>query len=255
MQRDWTHDYFNDIYAEIYRKWLIPPQRTKTECAFVKKALRLDKNSLLLDVAAGYGRHAKLMSKFAKVHAIDAAPSYMRMAMEKSPSRLFCAVGDMRYLPYAGETFDALVLLFSSFGYFERLSSAEGGDQNLEMLFEFGRVLRSGGQMLLEVPNPYTLCEAVEENPHSIMTNGRFEVEEQFRIEEEGHVLGNRTVFRAHSIEQTVSYRLRLYDKTTVEKTLRGCGFKIVNVYGDYEGARYTRADSEIALFHCIKQG
>jgi SAM-dependent methyltransferase len=55
--------------------------------------------------------------------------------------------GDARALPFADASFDSVVNLFSSFGYF-----GEAGDKRV--LLEIARVLAPGGFLALDLMNP-----------------------------------------------------------------------------------------------------
>ncbi|MDD4279666.1 MAG: class I SAM-dependent methyltransferase [Candidatus Sumerlaeales bacterium] len=247
---EWNENYFSDLYAEIYQKWLIPKERTETETEAIKLITGMNKSHLVLDVAAGYGRHACRLAGTSKIVAIDFSQLYMKMAKHKGNDKLRCAVCDMRNLSFKSDTFDYLLLLFSSFGYFDVNSKK---DQNLDMLLEFRRVLKDDGEMLLEIPNPESVCDAVSENTHSLMTNGVYEVEEEFYFDPEFMTLENKTVFRKGKRHEESSYRLFLYDIARMKKELTARGFKILKVYGDYEGSSFRKNVSDIALFHCKK--
>ena len=59
--------------------------------------------------------------------------------------------GDMRRLPFKGESFDWVLNFFTSFGYFERER------ENFRVLEEIVRVLVPEGRFLIDLMNPGVL--------------------------------------------------------------------------------------------------
>jgi SAM-dependent methyltransferase len=118
---EWTSRYFGKLYGELYSRFLLTPAQTRKEAEFARQVLRLD-GKRVLDLACGFGRHARLLVRHAHVVGLDRNAEYLAMAREGIPRRWaarFAAVrADMRRLPLRPEAFDAVVLLFNSFGYF-----------------------------------------------------------------------------------------------------------------------------------------
>jgi SAM-dependent methyltransferase len=101
--------------------------------------LRVDAGPSLLDVGCGSGMFAMLAAlRGARVSGLDAAPSLIAIARERTPSGNF-AIGEMEELPHPAQTFDA-VTGFNSFQY---------AASPLKALQEARRVTKSGGQVAL----------------------------------------------------------------------------------------------------------
>jgi ubiquinone/menaquinone biosynthesis C-methylase UbiE len=117
----WCERYFGKLYAELYSQHLLPAQQTRLEAEFARTVLALD-GKRVLDLACGFGRHARLLARRSEVVGVDRNADYLAMAREKLPKpaqrRFFPLRGDMRHLPLRDEAFDAVILLFNSFGYF-----------------------------------------------------------------------------------------------------------------------------------------
>jgi len=118
---EWTSRYFGKLYGELYSRFLMTPAQARKEAEFARQLLRLD-GKRVLDLACGFGRHARLFVRHSHVVGVDRNAEYLTMAREGIPRRWagrFAAVrGDMRRLPLGSAAFDAVVLLFNSFGYF-----------------------------------------------------------------------------------------------------------------------------------------
>lgn len=122
----WTNKYFGSLYHEIYRTHLLDPQRALDEAAFAAHVLDLGRRKVL-DLACGYGRHARLLASSNKVYALDNNAEYVSVIRQEMPARLSHNLlpmrGDMRQLPLRDKSIDAAIILFNSFGYFD------GGDE------------------------------------------------------------------------------------------------------------------------------
>lgn len=126
-ESDWTVSYFGRVYGEVYRRHLLPPERTRQEAEFAKRVLGLTRGGRVLDLAAGFGRHARLLAREYFVVALDRNREYLataRKGLRGAPSRRLAPVAaDMRALPFGAAGFDAVLLLFNSFGYFHAEAS------------------------------------------------------------------------------------------------------------------------------------
>lgn len=300
--RHWTHTYFGSIYGELYRKHLIPAARTREEAAFVDALLGPGRQRVL-DIAAGFGRHARILARRHSVLALDTSAAYLRTALERLParSRLAAVQGDMRALPFASASCDAALLLFNSFGYFGselspqqrnplnrtnelvyklptvyyerglvgedfgrmqpqmpagRRSAARArtgaqpaiADWNQHVLEEVARVLRPGGQFLIEVPNPRPFLEAIRESPRIHQVTARYEIEEEFEYDERARIVWNRTRFRLGRETETAQYFMRLYTRADLSASLRAAGLRPAGCWGNYRGEPFRARDSDMIL-------
>jgi SAM-dependent methyltransferase len=99
----------------------------------------------VLDVPCGQGRHAHLLAEAGyDVSGLDYSPDLLARARERGEGRrLRYRRGDMRRMPAAWEErFDAVVNLFTSFGFFVDPADDE------QVIAEFARVLRPGGVLV-----------------------------------------------------------------------------------------------------------
>jgi SAM-dependent methyltransferase len=145
----------------------------------------------------------------------------------------------MRELPFAPESFDLVVNLFTSFGYFE------DDRENARVLVRVCDALRPGGILVIDFLNasqvrndlvPYD--ERVEngitiEQTRAISSDDRF-VEKTIRLRERGK----------EYIE-----RVRLLTPRDLERMLEGAGFAIADRIGDYAGAKWSESSPRTILF------
>ncbi len=124
--------------------------------ALIVHALDLEPGERLLDLACGSGVHAlRLARRGIEVVGLDIAPSLVRYCTEQAAAEELENVtfveGDMRALTYQ-EEFDALVVLSTSFGFFD-------DETNRRVLDGIARALKPGGRVLLQLSDPITFVE------------------------------------------------------------------------------------------------
>ncbi|MCZ7646732.1 MAG: class I SAM-dependent methyltransferase [Planctomycetota bacterium] len=127
----------------------------RREVPFLVRALEAHgaRGGRVLDLCCGAGRYARgLREAGLAVVGADLSLALLRCGAAQ-PGAPPSVRADMRALPFASGAFDAVVNLFTSFGYFE--DEAE----NRRALGEAARVLRPGGVLLLDFLNlPHTLA-------------------------------------------------------------------------------------------------
>lgn len=118
----WTSQYFGNLYHEIYSRHLLDPQRALDEAAFAAHVLDLGRRTVL-DLACGYGRHARLLASSNRVYAMDRNIDYVARVkddlVERLQDKIMPVCGDMRSIPLKEKSVDAAIMLFNSFGYFD----------------------------------------------------------------------------------------------------------------------------------------
>ena len=259
MTRHWTTRYFGPLYGRLYSRYLLPAERTRCEAEFADRMLGLE-GRRVLDLAAGFGRHARLLASRSRVVALDLNREYLRMARKGLSSRTRCNLqllaADMRRLPFRPGSFDAVLLLFNSFGYFHADGTATrtpDDDPNLGVLREAARVTRPGGDLLVEVPNRATLLDAVMEESRRHLVTSDYEIEEEYAYDRRTRLLHNRTVFVSGRSREDVEYSLRLYDRAEMLALLKAVRYRVRKCYGDYAGTPFAGGSSDLLLIHAEK--
>jgi SAM-dependent methyltransferase len=145
-----VYDSNNYLY---FTQDLVNGELTDREVRFLVEILQLNKKSDVLDLPCGYGRHSNRLAAFVgSVTGLDASEDYIAAAMRDAKERgveVTYLVGDMRNLTF-GPKFDAVIVLFTSFGMFSH-------SENLEVLKGIATSLRPGGKFCIEIMNPAPL--------------------------------------------------------------------------------------------------
>ena len=118
MQKEWFAEWFNTEYYHILYK-----DRDEDEAnRFISNLisfLNIPKNSKLLDLACGKGRHSKILNSFSyDVLGVDLSENSILEAKKETTAILRFETHDMRkVIPKL--KFAAVFNLFTSFGYFD----------------------------------------------------------------------------------------------------------------------------------------
>ena len=150
--RPWWESFFGPDYLKQYEHTL---DRTVAEVDGIERILHLRKGGRILDLACGAGRHSiELSRRGYAVTGYDLSKDLLRQARadsKRAKAKASFVHGDMRELRFRG-AFDAVINMFSSFGYFE---SEEDDRRVLEGV---ARALKPRGKLLMERFNRESLA-------------------------------------------------------------------------------------------------
>ena len=140
----WWQTHFDSQYLHEYEP-IFDLVEDRRQVARLIEVLELPAGSRVLDCPCGQGRHAHLLAEAGfDVDGLDYSRVLLDVARERGTGRtLRYTQGDMRRLParWTGR-FDAVVNLFTSFGFFDV------PNDDLRVLAEFARVLAPGGVLV-----------------------------------------------------------------------------------------------------------
>ena len=138
---EWWENQFDAHYLREYES-IFDLNRDRREVARLIEVMELPVGAKILDVPCGRGRHAHLLAEAGySVEGFDYSKHLLDLAKKRGTGRtLHYTRGDMRKLPakWRGK-FDAVVNLFTSFGYFAHPR------EDAKVIAEFARVLKPGG--------------------------------------------------------------------------------------------------------------
>ena len=186
----------------------------------------------LLDVPCGYGRHAIPLARAGyRVTGVDSSPTLLAEARRRSgddqPPELVEA--DYRELPFADESFDAALNLFTSLGFY-------GDEEDVKALAEIGRVLRPNGRLVLETMHRDLAVRGFREQDWRLLGEGRLRLEQRSFDPASGVVLTTQTLIDKTGERDSRSFAVRVYTATELVAMLSRAGFDDARCYGDLEG-------------------
>ncbi|MHC4547941.1 MAG: class I SAM-dependent methyltransferase [Planctomycetota bacterium] len=219
---NWYETAFRKQYLDLY--YDRSDEAAQGEAEFAARALGLPEGSLVLDVACGAGRHARVLKVLGyRVVGVDLSRDLLAEAGQVVRVR-----SDMRELPFHG-AFDAATSFFTSFGYFD-------DDGNRDTIASIAGALRIGGVFLLDFLNAI----AVEQRLVPVS-----EEEREGRTYKATRRIEGGRVIKDVVIEEeglTLSYResVRLYHHHDLVNLLKDAGLNPVAAYGDFDGRDFT---------------
>lgn len=152
---------------------------TQSEISFIVRNLPNPPFAKILDVCCGQGRHSNLLAQHGyEMLGVDLDGSALSIARQSAPQSTRYVHLDMRHLDQIDETFDAVILMWQSFGYFNELT-------NEAILQQISDKLRVGGRFILDIYN-----RAFWENNQGVKKFDRLGVE----IKAHNSMQGNRLI-------------------------------------------------------------
>jgi SAM-dependent methyltransferase len=219
---DWLNSWFNSPYYQILYKNRSDEEARIFINSLIKK-LNISPEAKILDLACGKGRHAIYLNKLGyETTGIDIAPANIDCASRFCNKQLNFEVHDMRY-PYKKNYFHYVFNLFSSFGYFIN------DNDNLRVLQSINYNLLDRGFVVIDFLNIGSL-QLVDTEKKSI-DGVEFKITKYI----EGLFIIKKINIRDQSKQYNFMERLQLLSLNDFENYFRLSGFKMVNLFGDYQ--------------------
>ena len=237
MKTEWFERWFGKEYIALY------PHRNEMEAehmvALIEGVLGGRKTvDRVLDLACGAGRHSGILANHWWTVGLDLSEVLLQLAHRSAVPAEFVR-GDMRVLPFADSSFDVVVNLFTSFGYFA------DDESHLRVVQEVARVTRGGGTFVLDFLNTTQLRNTLV--PYDEREIAGSVVEQRREISDDGRFVIKRICIRGTGKEFTE--RVRLFDKDDLSAMMVEAGFRIDAVYGNYDAAPVSADAPRVILF------
>jgi ubiquinone/menaquinone biosynthesis C-methylase UbiE len=228
-------EFFSDFYLRAYAA----DQRQGEAQAQALAAARLagcPPGGDLLDVPCGYGRHSVPLARANyRVVGVDRSESLLGEARRRAGGERWPKLlrADYRDLPFADESFDAALNLFSSIGYL-------GDEQDAEVLGEIRRVLRPGARLVIETMHRDLLVRQFREQDWRSLGEGRLLLEQRTFDAGSGVAQTTQTLIDNTGERDSRSFSLRVYAATELVAMLMRAGFEETKCHGDLDGAPFA---------------
>ena len=242
----WYEDWFwSDAYTHVY------DHRDETEAErvvdLIEREVAPSPRAHILDIGCGRGRHARVLARRGyHVTGLDLSEEAVAAARSRTADNgladhVSFQVGDMR-TPVCDGCADGVVNLFTSFGYFD--TDAE----NERALDAMATALRPGGWFLQDFLNAPYVAESLGASEHETPDGHTVY---QDRWIEDGRV--NKTITIHHDGQiDTFEESVRLYTLSDLTAMYARVGLDVVELFGDYDGGRYSPDESPRLLLHAV---
>ena len=235
----WYRTYFDDAYFQLHDS-LFQESTSRAEVGAMRELLAVPVGARVLDAPCGWGRHTEL---FAEAACIAFGADLSVPLLQRAPRRDQVAgapryaAADIRYLPFADASFDAVCNVFTSLGLF--LDDAE----DIRALREARRVLKEGGSLLLESMHRDDVIKTYAERDHWTLDDGT-EVQVKRRFDPVTGISHEKLRWRKGGEQGRKAHALRLRTATEIDALLRAAGFTAIEYFGAWDGSP-LRHDSE----------
>lgn len=230
-RKAWYESAFEETYLEVY-----PHRNLVAARAEIAGLLERGLAGRVLDLGCGFGRHLLAMQERGlSVFGMDLSEDLLQRASAlEGESRLQGRLirGDFRRLPFQARSFDALTMLFSSFGYFD-------DEANLAVLHEVVRVLGPGGTAIIDLMNPLHVRANLV--PESLTERDGLEIRERRHLEDGGARVVKHVQLRTEKGEEFDWYEdVRMYAPEEFAKLLAQAGLCAFRAEGDFDGRPFV---------------
>ena len=213
-------------------------EQAHEEIGTIIAMLGVEPGSHVLDLCCGVGRHSlEFARKGFKVTGVDRTKTYLDIARQRAADdnlELELLEGDMRAF-VRSDTFDAAINLFTSFGFFE------DPEEDRQVVMNVYQSLKSGGAFLMDMGGKEIIARIFQERDWREEKNGTLLLQER-KITNDWSWLENRWI-RISKTGERQEYMVshRIYSAIEIKNLFEDCGFRDVQIFGNFEGAPYDQ--------------
>jgi SAM-dependent methyltransferase len=224
------------------RRWSNAPAEVEAIVAL----LGIEPGARVLDLCCGVGRHAlEFARRGFHVTGVDRTQLYLDRASAKAAQEglgIEFVREDMRTFCRPG-AFDAIVNLFTSFGYFC------DPKENRQVATNVYRSLKPGGAFVIELMGKEILARIFQERDWQEQ-DGAFILYER-RVTDSWSWMENRWILLKEGERTEMRLSHRIYSAAELRALLGSCGFAPVDAYGDLEGRAYDHVARRLVVVAC----
>ena len=214
-----------DDYMYVYGDDLTD-ERSDAEVARWAEVLGLKPPLSILDLACGFGRHANRLAALGHVvTGVDVMPGFLEMARQQAQAmgvQVDYRQADMRRMSFNAE-FDRVLLLFTSFGYFDDVENAQVADN-------VARALKPGGLVGIDLVNRDAF--AGDEPTADVIEKGDGLIINRLSFDSLTGRFHNRRIVIRKGIRKDKPFSIRLYNAQEIQDLLARVGLETTRLLG-----------------------
>ncbi len=224
----YTMDWFSEWFDSPYYHILYKNRDLKEAELFIDQLthyLNLPPGAHIIDIPCGKGRHCiYLNQKGLNVSGADLSPKNIDHAQQFSNPTLRFFIHDMRE-PFATNEFDAVLNIFTSFGYFDDPMD------NQRCVNAFAQALKPGGRLVIDFMNITKVTGALIPEESKTIEGITFCIRKH--IENERIV--KDILFSDQGREFHFQEKVSMLYKEDFLKYFNFAGLNVKNIFGDYQ--------------------
>jgi SAM-dependent methyltransferase len=231
---EWFDD--DEFWRELY-PLLASEERVAEAASQVGRLLALTRPSgkAVLDLGCGPGRWAIPLAKRGFiVTGLDRTRFFLKAAKRKARAaklKIESVHADMRDF-LRPNSFDLVLSMLTSFGYFER---EEEDELVLRNIFTN---LKSGGVCLIEVAGKEQIARIFQPTTSEALPDGGTLIQ-RHAIADDWSRMRNEWIFARNGRRKKFSFEHTIYSARELKERMANAGFKDVKAYGNLDGGEY----------------
>ncbi|MBP9015376.1 MAG: methyltransferase domain-containing protein [Candidatus Atribacteria bacterium] len=231
---DWWKRIFNSLYLKTDGDIVDDQNITKQEVDYFTTILHLSPGDRILDLCCGQGRHSLELARrgFTRVKGLDRSHYLIQKARAQARREGLSVQfkeGDARKLPYPTDSFDTVLILGNSFGYFESTQD------DLKVLTEVFRVLKPGGKIFIDVADGEYLRENFQPHSWEWISKKEFVLRERSLSKDRQRLISREIITHIENgVIADQFYAERLYSSAELMSLLEKSGFSGITIHGEH---------------------
>ena len=246
LPQEWWRKLFNALYVKTDGDVVENIENTRRDVDFIMAAAPIQPHSQILDLCCGQGRHAIELARrgFKNVSGVDRSRYLVRLAKKRAQTENLSVSfkeGDARNPRLNENTFDCVVIMGNSFGYFSNKQDDE------KVLTSVGKLLRPTGQIVLDITDGAYMAEHFERRSWEWIDEHHLVCRERSLSADRERLISREVIVHDESgVLADQFYAERLYTKDAIQKLLEKCGFRNVRQHGSTESV--SERDQDLGM-------
>lgn len=231
VDKNWWKKFFDELYLLTDARSVCNRRLTRREVDLAEQVLGLDKQDKILDLCGGYGRHSLELAKrgYSALTVLDSSDYLVKLGRKMARQgnlKIKFLRRDARDSRLKGGKYSVVLVMANSFGYFPEEK------ENLRILREIHRLLRSGGRVLLDLADPdYARKHLKPFSWHQ--ANQDILVCRQRELAGDMIKARELVISKNKGLLRDGFYCERLYNKERITRLLKNAGFRNLSIKKD----------------------
>ena len=245
MNSEWYKNWFNtQEYLNVYQ------HRNESDAEehvkLILENVKISTKAKILDMACGAGRHAILLArKNYNVTAVDLSDNLLSIAKQTADEEnlsINFVHSDIRKFN-STDSFNLILNLFTSFGYFET------DEENFSTLNKAYDLLADNGYFVLDFFNSEFLTQNLVEYSEDSFDDAEIHL---YRKIKDKRVTKKIVITKNGNVSE-YEESVRMFTKDELDSAITKIGFDIYKTFGDFLGGEFDKLSSPRLIMICKK--
>lgn len=235
LPEEWWRELFDSLYLRTDGDVVENDANTSSEVDLLIASTGIQPMDRILDLCCGQGRHSLELARrgFRKITGVDRSGYLIRVARRRAKKMQLPVTfheRDARKIRFPERSFDAVIVMGNSFGYFDR------AEDDLKVLENIARTLRPGGSVVLDLTDGDWMRDHFEPRSWEWIDENHFVCRERSLAADNQRLVSRELVSHAErGVIADRFYAERLYSTEAITALLVEAGFRNVRVHGALE--------------------